>query len=135
MVSVVMKNSGDQETASVSYTYDMYGDLIDRTVTGYSYYNGQQYSSTTSNQFVFDLMTGQMDLEFSGNTLQDRFLYGPAVDQILAQEYVNSYSPLYGFTYWMVTNYQGSVVDELEQQGVDYGASEFGHVAYNAWAR
>ena len=132
MVSVVMKNGSDQETAAVGYTYDMYGDLIGRTATTYTYSGGQQYSYTSSNQFVYDLATGQMDLEFSGSTLQNRFLYGPAVDQILAQESVASY-PLYASTDWMVTNYQGSVVDELYQQDTEFGVGEFNHVAYNAF--
>jgi RHS repeat-associated protein len=132
--TVVMKNSAGQATAQVDLTYDLYGDLIGSTTTNYSYSGGQQYSSTYSNHFVYDLMTGNMVLEFNGSTLENRFLYGPAVDEILAQENVSS-SPLYASTDWMVANYQGSIVDELYQPDTAYGVSDFNHVVYSAFGQ
>ena len=115
----------------VSYVYDMFDRLIDETVTAYS--GGSPVtSSITSTEFVFDFPSplagegsgvrgqgGNALLEFDGTgALTDRFLWGPDVDQLLADE---SFSPTTsgemptaaGTTYWAVTDNQGSVRDAV----------------------
>ena len=80
------------ETQEVTYTYDVFNNLIGRSVSA----PGQ---TTTNQSFVYDdpAANGQMVLAF-GSTgsspttaqLTDRFLWGPAVDQILADNRVIS---------------------------------------------
>ena len=94
------------QTQQVDYWYDMFDRLIGRKLTPYS--GGTPETASTS-RFVYD---GQnMVLAFSGSsTLTNRYLWGPAVDQILAQELVTSTSAA-GETLWATTDDQGSVHD------------------------
>ena len=71
----------------VKYTYDMFDNLIGRTVTTYG-----TGGTTTTQRYVFD--GTNMVLAFDGNrNLTDRYLWGPAVDQVLADEH---FSPVTG---------------------------------------
>ena len=132
--NVVMKNASQQVTANVSLTYDLYGQLIGRSATTYAYSGGNTYSTTTTGHFVYDPVTKDMALAFDGNSnLTNRFLYGPAVDEILAQESVSS--PLGANTTWMVTNYQGSVVNSLWQGDTQYGSDPSSNVSYSPFGQ
>ena len=104
---------------TITYTYDMFNNLIGRTDSG-----------AGSQSFVFD---GQnMVLAFNGNDLTDRYLYGPAVDQVLADENFNGSIPLpnaAGTTLWTLGDNQNSVTDLVSDAGavlehIDY--SPFG---------
>ena len=65
------------QTQQVTYTYDMFNNLIGRTVTG---------TGATKQEYVFD--GTNIVLAFDGNdNLTDRYLWGPAVDQVLADEH------------------------------------------------
>ena len=66
-----------------------------------------------------------MVLAFNGSEqLTDRYLSGPAVDQVLADEYFSSpTSPLpstTGTTLWMLGDNQGSVTDVVGGSGTPY---------------
>ena len=70
--------SSPTPSQTVTYTYDMFNNLIGRTVTGGTNPGTQRY--------VFD--GTNMVLAFNGSEqLTDRYLSGPAVDQVLADEY------------------------------------------------
>jgi RHS repeat-associated protein len=135
MASVTNYTSGGTPTQAVSLWYDAFNDLIGRSVTPYT--NGNPGTPTTA-RFVCDLTgsivdvapdptapgnpaaaadTGQAVLAFNGNaSLTDRFLWGPAVDQILADE---RYSPsgsgempaAAGTTYFALGDNENSVRD------------------------
>ena len=66
----------------ITYTYDMFNNLIGRTVTTYD--TGGETSATTQ-RYVFDGTNMVLAFDGSGN-LTDRYLWGPAVDQVLADE-------------------------------------------------
>jgi RHS repeat-associated protein len=110
-----------------SYTYDAFNQLIGESMTPYS---GGVAGTTATHRFVYDMQTGQMDLAFDGSgNLTDRFLWGPLVDQILADEKVTSLSSA-GSIEWMATNNTGSVSDVFE-----YGSTPtlLDHVVYDAF--
>ena len=109
------------ETQAVGYTYDMYGDLIGRSVTTYT----GDSSSTTSAQFVYD-NNGNMSLAFVGGTLADRYLQGPAIDQILADQQIST-----GNTWWAATDDQGTVKDLLQYDTGTDTTSVASHLAYS----
>ncbi|HEX4000852.1 MAG TPA: RHS repeat-associated core domain-containing protein [Pirellulales bacterium] len=118
-----MDNSSGQKTTEVDLTYDMYGDLIGRTVKSYS---GGTLTSTTASESVYDLATGQLDLTFNGSgSLTNRYLYGPVVDQVLAQEDVSSVSTP-GTTLWLASDNQGSIDDVWE-----YGVGLVDQISYS----
>ena len=121
---------------TIAYTYDLFDNLIGRTVTTYA--SGVETGSTTQ-RYVFD--GKNMVLAFDGNgNLTDRYLWGPAVDQVLADE---NYSPgssgesengglptSPGTTLWTLGDNQNSVRDLV----VDSGAL-VQHVAYTPFGQ
>ncbi len=75
-------SSGGAQTQEVDYTYDVFNRLITRVYTPYT--GGNPQTPTTA-RFVYD--GNNVMLAFNGNqALTDRYLWGPAVDQILADE-------------------------------------------------
>ena len=104
----------------VTYSYDMFSNLIGRTVTTYA--SGVPTGSTTQ-RFVFD--GTNMVLAFDGSdNLTDRYLWGPAVDQVLADEYFPSPTSQLpsaaGTTLWMLGDNQNSVTDVVGDSGTLY---------------
>jgi RHS repeat-associated protein len=150
LTSVVASNSGlnGGVVSTVNYTYDLYGNLIGNTSTVYYYWyygigiwcpdigsNGDLGVSTTQ-QFVYDPATGDAMLSFDGSgNLTSRFLWGPIVDEILAQEQESPGNPQGAATDWMTGDYQGSVVDMLSQNCLDSGVDSQNHLVYSVWGQ
>src|SRR5206468_4175002 len=92
--------------------------------------------ATTTARFVYDVTgTGTAVLAFDGNqSLTDRYLWGPAVDQILADE---RYSPsgsnvmpsAAGTVYWALGDNEWSVKD-----WITYG-SLVDHIVYDPFGK
>ena len=117
LTSVTDKDSTGNTTQVMSYTYDAFNNLVGRTVT---LYNGGQPDTTSSvERYVFD--GTNMVLQFDGTSatgspaaltasdLSHRYLWGPAVDQILADEQVPGATA--GTTVWTLTDNQNTVRD------------------------
>ena len=124
-------------TQDVQYTYDMFGNLIGRKLTTYSGGSG----TTTISRFVYDPTSGQMVLAFDGSgNLTDRFLNGPAVDQILADEhysFADRQPHDAGTTEWFLGDNQGTVRDIVTSSGlIDHSTYDaFGKLTGKAAAR
>jgi RHS repeat-associated protein len=103
MTAAVEKNSGGTTLAQVSYTYDALGRRIDVNVSGgsntWTVFNG---SSADANPYA----------DYSGSgTLSMRYLYGGAVDKILARTDASAN------TAWYITDKLGSVTDVVSSSG------------------
>ena len=99
---------------SVAYTYDMFNNLIGRTVTTYG-----TGGTTTTQHYVFDGTNMVLALG-SGDVPTDRYLWGPAVDQVLADEQPGLAGALSGTstgTLWALGDNQNSVRDVVEDDG------------------
>jgi RHS repeat-associated protein len=127
LVGATLKNSSGVIQKVVDYTYDAFNQLIGESVTPYS---GGVAGATATQRFVYDPLTGEMQLAFNGSgSLTDRYLWGPLVDEVLADEKVTSLS--YGGTLeWFATNNEQSVTDVYE-----YGTSGtlLDHIGYDAF--
>jgi YD repeat-containing protein len=125
LVDVQMKDSLGRTSQDVAYNYDAFDRLITRTSTTYAYSGSgttPASSASATQRFVYDSPSagsgqGNMVLAFNGTgALTDRYLWGPAVDQILADE---QFSPTTsgemptapGTTNWTITDNQGTVHD------------------------
>jgi RHS repeat-associated protein len=116
MTTATDKNSSGTTLQVVANSYDMFNDLIGRSVTPYS---GGIAGTTTTARFVYDLTgSGSAVLAFNGNeSLTDRYLWGPAVDQILADERLtpsgSNWMPTTsgGTVYWALGDNEWSVRD------------------------
>jgi RHS repeat-associated protein len=90
LVQVTFLNASGTVTQTVNYTYDAFNRWIGETVTTYS----GQTSTTTQTRFAYDgnQIVLQFDVAGTGAltaaNLSHRYLWGPAVDQLLADEQV-----------------------------------------------
>ena len=99
-------SSGEfHESLDIAYAYDTSNNLNSRTTTAYT--DGVPGSPNTTH-FVIDA-SGNTTLAFVGSTLTDRYLSGPALDQVLADEQLSTDN-----TYWTAADNQDTIRDLLE---------------------
>ncbi len=128
---LVQVSAASTGTIQAKYQYDGTGRQIGRTDTTYG-----TGGTTTTQRYVFD--GTNMVLAFDGNgNLTDRYLWGPAVDQVLADEHftisgtpTNQLPSAPGNTLWALGDNQNSVRDLVN----DAGTLEQ-HVAYSPFGQ
>jgi RHS repeat-associated protein len=109
LTSVTNENNAGQVTQTVTYTYDAFDRLVGRTLS----IPGQANQNTA---FVYDgqQILEQFDGTGSGNltaaNLSHRYLWGPAVDQLMADEQVTTPGQA-GQVVWALTDNLGTVRD------------------------
>jgi RHS repeat-associated protein len=131
LTSVTNKDSSGRITQVVNYSYDMFGDLIGRSLTVNTYTGASTTpttSTTTTGHFVFDVATGGLVLEFDGGgNLTGRVLNGPAADQVLATESVSSLTTA-GSVEWLLPDNENTTRDIVDNNGALQD-----HLTYNAF--
>jgi RHS repeat-associated protein len=103
LTSVTFKTSGGTVTKAVQYEYDAYNRLVTKKLDADG--NGTFEEKL---HWIYD--GNQPVLQFDGNTASDlshRYLWGPAVDQLLADETVDNGGP--EDVLWPLTDWQGTV--------------------------
>jgi RHS repeat-associated protein len=119
LVGVTLADGSGKVLKQVAYTYDVFDNRIGETVTD----DTTTPASATTQRFVYD--GNEVALQFDGTgALAERYLYGPAVDQIFAQEDGQ------GKVLWMLTDNLGSVRDVLDSAGAVRD-----HVTYDSFGR
>lgn len=107
LVAVTDKDAGSSVTQQVSYAYDAFDRRVSESVA-----HGDSAATT---YFVYD--SNNVVLDFSATTgqaaptLAHRYLHGPAVDQVLAQEDGS------GPVAWLLADDLGSIRDVVDNQG------------------
>jgi RHS repeat-associated protein len=134
--------SGTNALGRNAYAYDPFNQWISRKVD----LDGD-FGSTPIEQTFFLWENGQIVLEFdkegSGSVaagdLSHRYLWGPAVDMLLADEQVFDGLENEGEVYWALTDHLGSVRDVVDNNGTlrihrgyDAYGNVFGETHYNA---
>lgn len=107
LTAVIVKDASGTVIQESQYTYDVFDNRI-----GTSYdSDGSGPAPPVVERFVYD--RGQIDLVFDGSGNQtDRYLYGPAVDEVLADENAM------GQIFWDLGDYQGTIKDVVDSNGV-----------------
>jgi RHS repeat-associated protein len=103
LTSVTFKTSGGTVTKAVQYEYDAYNRLVTKKLDS-------DANGTIDDTYHWIYDGNQAVLQFDGDTAADlshRYLWGPAVDQLLADETVDSGGP--EDILWPLTDWQGSV--------------------------
>lgn len=125
LVAVVDKDSAGNETQRVDYTYDALNRRITKAVDG----NPQDAVAAVVTNFVYD--GDDVLLEFvdddgaaagDGPALNKRYLHGPFVDGVLAQE------DAAGTTLWHLADGLGTVRDLVDNSG-----ALVNHITYNSF--
>jgi RHS repeat-associated protein len=123
---VVEKNAAGTIVQQTDFTYDVFDRRIGKSVDA----DGAGPGAATVQRFVYD--GDHIVLEFDGSSASDlthRYLHGPVVDQILADEVVTSLSQA-GSVRWPLADHQGTIRDL-----VDSSASLLNHVKYDSFGK
>jgi len=118
LTSVVFFDDLLSETKRVEYEYDVFGHLIGKTVT--------EGMSVVEDRFVYD--GDQVVLKSTDGLLTHRYVWGPQVDQLLAQENFDGGMNTVDDLYWQLTDHQNTVRDLL-----DAGGDSVAHFAYDSF--
>jgi RHS repeat-associated protein len=102
-----MKDGAGLLLSEASYVYDVNNQRIAKVVDG----DGAGVGVATTERFVYD--GNQIALTFDGaGSQRERFLYGPTVDQVIAQEGSG------GLVRWALADQLGTVRDVVDGNGV-----------------
>jgi RHS repeat-associated protein len=120
LTSVTDKTSGGTATMSATYTYDVYDRRIKKVVDP----DGTGAAGSTTNRYVYDSPDGtDIVLQFDGsNNLTHRDLWGPMVDQLLADEDASNN------LLWPLVGRYSTVRDLINNSGVVQN-----HIKYDAF--
>lgn len=119
LTRVVFKNAGANVVKEVHYTYDAFDRRIAKSVDA----DGAGGATPTIERFVYD--GDQIALVFDGEGKQlHRYLYGPRVDQVLADENAA------GDILWPLADNQGTVRDLVSSAG-----TLLNHIRYDSFGR
>jgi RHS repeat-associated protein len=132
LTSVTTKNVSNQVSKKVEYKYDAFNQLIYRKLDP----DGDLGTGPVDQAF-FLYEQGKVVLQFdksgtgdvADTNLSHRYLWGPAVDQLLADEQVSGLGA--GDVYWAMTDRQGSVRNVIDNEGnlrINYQLDSFGNI-------
>jgi YD repeat-containing protein len=110
LASVLFKDAGGVVTKTINYTYDVNNQRIGKNVDG------------AVERYVID--RNQIALVFDGAGIQThRYLYGTAVDQVLADETATA-------TNWFLADNQGTIRDVVDSNG-----TVIDHINYDSFGK
>jgi RHS repeat-associated protein len=118
LTSVITKDSSGTVTKSVAYTYDAYDRRIAKNIDP----DGAGAAPIQTERMVYD--GDNIALTFDGNGTQThRYLHGPRVDEILADETTTGVN-------WALTDNQGTVRHVIDSQG-----QVLNHIVYDSYGQ
>jgi RHS repeat-associated protein len=126
LTSVIEKNSSGDIVKQTDYTYDVYDRRLSKSIDA----DGAGPGAATVQRFVY--YGHHIVMEFDGNNAGDlthRYLHGPVIDQILADEEVTSLTQA-GTMRWPLADNLGTVRDL-----VDSSATVLNHLKYDAYGK
>ncbi len=119
LTRLATKSAGGSVTSEVRYTYDIYDRRIAKSVDS----DGAGPTSPVVERFIYDGSHIAFSLDNAGIETH-RYLHGPALDQILADESAND------FVLWTLTDNLGSVRDLVDSIGVVRN-----HISYSSFGQ
>ena len=111
LTKIEEQNNAGTVTKSIDYTYDVFGRRIGKSIDD----DGAGAGATVNTEYIYDGDNIVLSFDESGD-LQNRYLHGPVIDMILADEQVTSTSSD-GHTLWPLTDHLGSVRDLVDNDG------------------
>lgn len=108
LVAVIDTNSLGTELQRAEYTYDVMGRRIAKSVDA----DGAGSGIAQTLHFVYDRDQILLEFEADSRDPSQRYLYGPQIDQVLAQEDAT------GATLWLLGDQLGTIKDVVDESGV-----------------
>ncbi|MDD4271174.1 MAG: RHS repeat-associated core domain-containing protein, partial [Thermoguttaceae bacterium] len=130
LTGVKFKSAGGTVTKEVQYSYDAFNRLVRRRLDA----DGAGAGGFTDTFWVYD--GDEAILEFAGGAAtapSHRYLWGPAVDQILADEQVATGSP--NDVRWPMTDWQGTIRDVATYNAATNVTTIANHKVYEAFGK
>ncbi len=136
LTSITTKDNVGTITHEVEYTYDIFNRRIVKTIDA----DGAGAGTATEEIYIHEGLREERDsagdqillaFDESGD-LTERYLHGPAVDQILASEDVTSLSTS-GDVLWALSDNLGSVRDVAEYDDSTDTTTVINHITYGAF--
>ncbi len=121
LASVTMKDNAGDVTQKVVYAYDAFDRLIGRQV-----FEGTSSTASVSQHFIYDGMQIVETLSDNGD-VQNRYLWGPEVDQLLAQEDSS------GNVLWALGDNLNTVRDYVSYNSTSDETTVVDHAQYDAF--
>jgi RHS repeat-associated protein len=118
LTSVITQDSSGTITKSVAYTYDVYDQRIAKSIDT----DGAGSATPQTERMVYDGDNIALTFDKTG-TQTHRYLYGPSVDEILADETSTSEN-------WALVDNQGTVRDVVDSQG-----QVLNHIVYDSYGQ
>ena len=136
LVKVIHRDAGGQPTKTVEYDYDLFNRRVAKTVAigsdpadpedvSYFIYDGERGERGNAGDHLVLVFDGHGDLT-------NRYLHGPAVDQILADAQVDSLAAP-GEVLWPLTDNLGTVRDLSAYDDTTGITAIANHLTYNAF--
>jgi RHS repeat-associated protein len=117
---------GPSLVQTVSYAYDANNLRIRKTV------DADGVGSGAAVDTFFSWQGNQIALQFSGGSLTHRYLYGPVVDQLLADETVTSLSSA-GSIVWPLSDHLGTVADLAAHNSSTHATTVANHRTFDSY--
>ena len=114
---VVTTDADGNVIETVDYEYDIYDRRIEKTVDP----DGNGALAATTERYVYDSEHIALVFDESGDLIH-RYLHGPIIDQVLAQEDGD------GNVIWALTDHQGTVRDVVDSDG-----DLVNHISYDSF--
>jgi len=124
LVSVIDHAPDDSVTQQVDHTYDPFNRWIATTVDD----DGDGPAAAVTTRYVYDGNQIILEQNESGE-VRHRYLWGPAVDQLLASEDFDPAQPAVpGELTWSLSDHLGTIRDLVDSQG-----NQIDHITYGAF--
>jgi RHS repeat-associated protein len=118
LTDVVTRNSSGEVTRAIEYSYDAWGRRIGKVID----FDGAGSGVAQRESYVYE--GDDVAIVFDGNGTQlNRYLHGPAVDQILSDETSTSVN-------WALVDNMGSVRDIIDSEG-----QVLNHITYDSFGQ
>jgi hypothetical protein len=125
LVKVVHLDSSGSPTQTLEYTYDVFDRRIGKS-------DAPAVGPAYTEDYVYD--GAHVALKFDVGQLASRYVHGPAIDQILADEQVDSLSSP-GDVFWPLTDNLGTVRDLAEYDAATDTTTIANHISYDAFGK
>ena len=117
LTKILYKNNAGTVTKQIDYRYDVFDRRIEKNIDA----DGAGSGSATVARYIYDGESIILAFD-AADKLTNRYLHGPVVDQIFADEqFVNGLTigvgTTEGDTLWALTDYLGSVRDLVDNDG------------------
>jgi len=121
----VTEYEGANRSRTIEYLYDALGRRVGKTVT-------PSVGPARTERFIYD--DQDIVLRFTGAAVANRYLHGPMIDQVLADEQLESGAGE-ARVLWPLTDHLGTVRDLLEYDAGSGESSVVNHLQYDAFGQ